>query len=97
MTPFVEAYYSVGALEKGQDLYAIITGEYQERLELFADLSFAEMKEYYGNIATEIEGYRMLIQAVKLYEKDSFALQELQSFNQNIEPFEKLFTTLVEQ
>jgi len=94
MTPFVEAYYSVGALEKGQNLYTIIATEYQKRLQLFADLPLAEMKEYYTNIATEIEGYRMLVQAVKIYEKDSFALQELQNFNKNIEPFERLFTSL---
>ena len=94
MTPFVEAYYSVVALEKGQNLYTIIATEYQKRLQLFADLPLAEMKEYYANIATEIEGYRMLVQAVKIYEKDSFALQELQNFNKNIEPFERLFTSL---
>lgn len=92
MTPFVEAYYSVGQGQKGRNLFDTIAREYQTRLSLFSDLPEIEMREYYTNIATEIEGYRMILQALKMFEGKEVALMEVQAFNEAIKPFEKLFT-----
>jgi hypothetical protein len=91
LVPFVDGYYRIDEEEKARDLSQKIAYKYADRLEYFASLDTNTQYGLGEEIITEIERYRVLVEAdLKHGEKSNLALTLNQFIGASL-PFKYLY------
>jgi tetratricopeptide (TPR) repeat protein len=90
LEPYISAYYEVKKPEKARDLYQEVAKKYQERLVYFSGLSRANKRRLIEDIYLEVQRYRALVDAVVVYDDETFVMQETQKFNDYLSLFEDI-------
>ncbi|WP_353776854.1 DUF2723 domain-containing protein [Winogradskyella sp. 3972H.M.0a.05] len=88
LEPYISAYYEIGKVEKGRQLYKDVTKKYQERLVYFSELSIENQNKHIEEIVTDIERYRSLVDILVIYQDEDFVLSETKKFNDYLKLFD---------
>lgn len=88
LEPYIAAYFKVGSIDKGKQLYNKVTTKYQETLTYYSSLSEEGQTDLIEEIYTDIERYRGLVDVLVIHSEDSdFVEEEMQKFNNFIRLF----------
>ena len=94
LEPYISAYYEIGNVEKGRDLYKKVVKKYQENLVYYSSLSLENQERKVGeDIYLDIQRYRALVDILVIYNDDEFAKQETQKFNSYLDLFNELMNS----
>ncbi|MDH7913325.1 DUF2723 domain-containing protein [Winogradskyella sp. SYSU M77433] len=94
LEPYISAYYEIGNVEKGRDLYKKVAKKYQENLVYYSSLSLENQERKVGeDIYLDIQRYRALVDILVIYNDDEFAKEETQKFNSYLELFNELMNS----
>ena len=91
LVPFVDAYYRLGASEKGAELLQQIAAKYADRLQYFASLNINDQYQLGEEVITEIERYRTLTEALLVHADRTIMEEELDRFVAASKPFVFLY------
>ena len=91
LTPFVDTYYRLGALDSAQQLAQKVAFKYSDQLEYFESLSPGEQLMMGEEIITQVERYRTLLEAILVHEDRKLLKTELSLFVASIQPFKNLY------
>ncbi|WP_179344301.1 glycosyltransferase family 117 protein [Winogradskyella ursingii] len=90
LEPYISAYYEIGKVEKGRQLFKDVSKKYQENLVYFSSMSLKNQNEYIEEIYLDIQRYRALVDVLVIYDDKEFALEETKKFNDYLSLFDRL-------
>jgi hypothetical protein len=86
----VEGYYIEDKILIAQSLSTKIGTEYEQRIQLFGQVSAENQRQLLSRIQNELTEYNYFVQIVKAYDSSAFGNQIESEFNKNLELFSPL-------
>ncbi|MBL85079.1 MAG: hypothetical protein CMO82_00260 [Winogradskyella sp.] len=94
LEPFISAYYEVGNIEKGRNLFKEVTKVYQENLVYYSGLDEEDIMRFFEDkILLDIQRYRSLVDLLFVYNDKEFAMEEMKTYNNYVGLLEEFFGT----
>ncbi len=90
--PFVDGYYKVNQIEKGQELWLKLAKKYQEKLLYFASLDLERQYRAAEEIITQVERYRNIINIPLINGDINFAREKAIEFNEYLNDFSNFYS-----
>ncbi len=89
--PFLSAYYELGDVENGRDVYYRLRKVYQERLSYYAGLTYETQYRQIEEIIGDLEGYRRIVDILITYQDSSLLENERTIFNDYVDKFKHFY------